>query len=333
MNNYNYLKTKKLRELTELIIDISYNCNSKCRFCQWNIINSHETYLDLPLNQLLLSRENINSFNISRIVLSGGEPTLANNLLKIISYYKQFSLSIRLISNGISLTPKKVEKLSKLGIKEFVISINALDYDLYSMLHANTKKVFQRIIKNLKFLSNKHNNQSNIVLFLGLNVVLTRINCNWSTIYQFLTFSYKHNISQIKFQPVFDDGYLSKNAAELALGYENVEDLREIISNLKTYSFKDQFTNSLTFWRDLKKFLKGNELSPLKCAVCKNTILLHNGLLKFCFWCQHIEYGSLFKSYNHTKVLKIQKDFKENLNKCKVLPQCFCLQPINHSWS
>jgi len=142
MNNYNYLKTKKLRELTELIIDISYNCNSKCRFCQWNIINSHETYLDLPLNQLLLSRENINSFNISRIVLSGGEPTLANNLLKIISYYKQFSLSIRLISNGISLTPKKVEKLSKLGIKEFVISINALDYDLYSMLHANTKKVF-----------------------------------------------------------------------------------------------------------------------------------------------------------------------------------------------
>jgi len=319
--------------LTELIIDISYKCNSKCRYCQWNITNSHEAHLDLPLNLLLLPRENIISLDINRIALSGGEPTLANHIQKIISYYERFSLPIRLISNGIALTPKKVKKLSKLGIKEFVISIDALDYDLYSKLHTNTKRVFQKTMHNLKFLSNMRKNQSNIVSYIGLNVVLTRINCNWPTINQLLTFSKEHNINQIKFQPVFDDGYLSKNAPELALGYQNVEDLQEIVSNLKNYSFKAQFTNSLTFWMDLKKLLLGKELSTQKCAVCKNTILLHDGLLKFCFWCLHTKYGSLYDSYNLKKVQKIQEEFKKNLCKCKVLPQCFCLQPITHSWS
>lgn len=319
--------------MTELIIDISYKCNSNCKYCQWNSKNSQKKKIDIPLNQVLLSRENLKSFDISRIVLSGGEPTLANHLKDIVTYYHRFLLPIRLITNGINLSLKKIKLLTKWGINEFVISIDAISYDSYSTMRANSEKIFQKTLQNIKNLANFHMYHPKIVSYIGLIVVLTSINCKWHIINQIISFAEKLKFNQVKFQPVFDDGYLSKNAPELKLTVKNSLKLEEIISNIKIKPFKLNFTNPLEFWMDLKKYLEGKNLSPQKCFLSNNVILLHKGILKFCFWCQHTRYGPINHSYSHKDVLEIQKKFQNNLEKCHVAPQCFCLQPINHIWS
>ncbi|KKL56098.1 hypothetical protein LCGC14_2248820 [marine sediment metagenome] len=80
--------------MTELIIDICYNCNSICKYCQWNKFNYRNHKETILLSQLLLSPKIIESLSISRILLSGGEPSLANNLKEILKYYSKFNLPI-----------------------------------------------------------------------------------------------------------------------------------------------------------------------------------------------------------------------------------------------
>lgn len=319
--------------MIELVIDISYKCNSYCKYCQWNKTNHQKGKKDLPLDQLLLLKENIDSLNISRIVLSGGEPTLANHINEIISYYRKFSLPIRLITNGINLDTEKIKYLSKLGIKEFIVSIDAIHYEKYTQLCENSKEIFQKILDNLESLVKIHQNNPSIVSFIGLNVVLTNFNCNWETINQLLSFAEVNNLNLIKFQPVFDDGYLSKKAPELNLTANNIKNIEEIISNFKNNTFQKGFTNPIGFWHDLKNYLRGKTLSPEMCAIGLKTILLHEGKLKFCFWCQHSSYGSLKRIYSPKQVKVIRDNFKKQLKNCQILPQCFCLQPIDHIWT
>ena len=318
--------------MTELIIDISYKCNSNCRYCQWSLNNKTNSRNELPLDKLILSKENLKALEITRIVLSGGEPILSSNFKEIVNYYGKNNYPIRLLSNGIGLSSKKVKTNSNWGIKEYVISIDSLDYETYSKIQTNAKTEFQKILHNLRDLSILHQSQSQIVSFIGLNVVLTSVNCNWDNINQLISFAIEHKINQVKFQPVFDDGYLSKNASELALSREVIVNLEEITLNMSEKCYKNDFINPLQFWIDLKNYLNGIRLPPENCQLEEKTILLHDGVLEFCFWCQNIIYGPIERDYSKKEILKIRQRFKKNLIKCQVLPQCFCLQPINHSW-
>ena len=319
--------------MTELIIDVSYKCNSSCKYCRWNITNHQKKEITPPLDQLLLPKESIRSLNVSRIVLSGGEPILADNLDEVINYYKNFSLPIRLITNGIHLTSNNILRLSGLGIKEYVISLNTISYDLYSKLCEISKEDFEKIMLNLENISLIRQKDTSIVSYIGLNVVLTNLNCKWNIFKELLKFAKENDFNQIKYQPVFDDGYLSKNAPELSLKKDSIAYIDEIILNLNHYKFKSQFTNPIGFWQDLKQFLQGIELPTKNCAVGNNSILLHKGTLKFCFWCHHSSYGPLNQYYSPKDINKIRKKFNRKLDNCTILPQCFCLQPIDHIWS
>ena len=195
--------------MTELIIDICYECNSSCNYCQWNKNNYDRKFKEIHLKDLLIPSESLRALNIDRIVLSGGEPTLSKNIQDIVKYYNQLELPIRIISNGILLNQKKIKIFSNLGIKEIVFSVNTLTIETNRMLSSNQSILFKKILDNLKNASAIRRDSPSIVSFLGLNVVLTSVNCNWYEIEKIISYSQINSIDQVKFQPVFDDGYLS----------------------------------------------------------------------------------------------------------------------------
>lgn len=314
--------------MRELIIDITYQCNSECYYCQWSSSNS-SVNRKIPIKQLIVSQEKFKDLSISRIIINGGEPFLSKNLQPILTYYKGFNLPIRLISNGIELNEDKINLLINLGVSEFVISLDSVFYDTYSKNRSISQKLFEKIMDNLVSLSKIGKKLYN---FLGLNVVLTSKNSNWNNISSLLDFVRDLHIKQIKFQPVFNDGYLTKKAPELALNKEDVPHLKEIEIKIKNLEFQKNFTNPVGFWSDLIAYLSGTKLNSRNCKVADNAILLHEGILKFCFWCKHINYGPISESFTKDDFKNKREEFTRGLNKCTVLPQCFCLQPINHEW-
>ncbi len=58
--------------MRELIIDITYQCNSNCLYCQWSVSNSLVDR-ELPIKQLLVPEKNLIELGVSRIVITGGE--------------------------------------------------------------------------------------------------------------------------------------------------------------------------------------------------------------------------------------------------------------------
>jgi len=319
--------------MTELIIDICYECNSSCNYCQWSKTKYDNKFKEIQLQDLLIPPESLRALNIDRIVLSGGEPTLSKYIQDVAKYYNQFKLPIRIISNGILLNQNKIKFFSSLGIKEIVFSVDTLYIESNRMLSSNQDIFFKKILDNLKNASAICRDSPSIVSFLGLNVVLTSVNCNWNEIEKIISYSQINSIDQVKFQPVFDDDYLSLNAPTLKLTKKNLKDLDLIHFNLSYKKCALNFTNNIEFWRDLESVIEGKIIDPNKCAMRNNSVLLHEGLLKFCFWCKHTIYGKSSTVFSQKIINNVRDKFTKNLETCVVKPYCFCLQPINHKWS
>ncbi|MBD3215112.1 MAG: radical SAM protein [Candidatus Lokiarchaeota archaeon] len=317
--------------MKELIIDITYKCNSSCKYCQWNAKNGKEIKKGIPIDNILVPPKTLNTLCISRIVLSGGEPLLASKLGRILKYYGNLSLDLRLLTNGFNLSLERLKKFLKTGLDEYVFSIDALDYNIFSKIREKSRKHYSKMLKNLKHCIDLR--KKNIISFLGLTVVLTKLNCNLKVIKKLIEYCQNNKIDQIKFQPVYDDGFLSMDSPQLKLDEECVNEIKKIMQFLEARELNSFFTNPVGFWKDLQQLLIGKNLNPRNCTLDNNSILLHDGIFKFCFWFNYIDYGGLSDEITKKSInLSISK-FRKNLGKCKVKPQCFCLQPINHIWS
>jgi len=312
--------------MRELIIDITYLCNSNCRYCQWSTSNSG-IERKISNQEILVHKKNLLNLGISKIVLTGGEPLLSANLKQVVRYYNNLDFQIRLISNGLILNKEIISEIIDIGVNEFVISLDSISYEVYSMNRDISRTSFQKIMKNLELLSKNED------LFLGLNVVLTSSNCNWENIFEILEYAKERDIKQVKFQPVFDDGFLSKKAPNLQLNGDFEDRIEKIRSNFQDLNLTNKFSNPVGFWTDLIALYSGKKLNPKKCKIIDHAVLLHNGMFKFCFWCEHTNYGYINEIFTRKKIKLIRDKFTENLSKCKVYPQCFCLQPIDHEWT
>jgi len=86
-------------------------------------------------------------------VSQNGEPLLYPNLPEAIKLIKdtQKVKSIRIITNGSLLSPKKAEELISVGLNQVMVSINGLSDQQYrTVVHANVK--FDTIYNNVKYL-------------------------------------------------------------------------------------------------------------------------------------------------------------------------------------
>jgi len=93
-------------------------CNLTCPFCHNpSLILAPETLDDYPLEAILEDLQQRRAF-IDGVVLSGGEPTLAPELLSFAEQLKELKLLIKLDTNG--LAPKVIETMLQRGLVDFV---------------------------------------------------------------------------------------------------------------------------------------------------------------------------------------------------------------------
>lgn len=319
-------KFANIDKQNSLVIDVTYKCNSSCYYCQWG--ESRKSSKEINYEKLLVPEKTLSSIGIERVVLSGGEPLLHNRIIDIIDYYNQKKVdSIILLTNGILLDLSKLQLLLKHGVTGVTFSIDSLDFEVMKKSRNVTKEVHQKIINNINSIVKFRETKS---FELGINCVISSSNLRWDYLHPLVQFCNQNNIDWLKFQPIFDDGYLSLNAPQLKLSKNHSEDAIEI--GKKILNFATINTNSIEFWKSLSSVLHGKKLLGKSCGLDKRQTILIRGDLKFCYWLDNPIYSSCSMELTKEKIQEIRDKFKDSKERCKTGMYCFCLQSLSHKW-
>jgi pyruvate formate lyase activating enzyme len=107
-------------------------CNLRCPYCHNPaLVLEPERYPDIPLQELLAELAERRGF-IDGVVVTGGEPTLAAELLPLLQAIRDLGLQIKLDTNG--LAPRMLERLLADGLVDFIACDLKTAPDRYSEL-------------------------------------------------------------------------------------------------------------------------------------------------------------------------------------------------------
>lgn len=135
----------------------------------------------------------------------------------------------------------------------------------------------------------------------------------------------------MKFQPVFDDGYLSRNAPQLKLSEADVPNLLDVAERIGQSPYRDR-TNPLGFWQDTASLAAGETLPPGACSLGPRHSISLQGKLKICYWVDSSGLGTSTSVLSESEVSSGRDKFENEKLRCQVGFQCFCTQNLSHEW-
>jgi len=118
-------------------------CNLDCGYC-----NEYDKTSDpVPLETMLSRIDRLADLGTTIITLSGGEPTMHPDLDAMIERIRERGAIATLITNGLLLTPQRIERLNRVGLDYLQISIDNARPDEIS------KKSLQVLDRKLEWLA------------------------------------------------------------------------------------------------------------------------------------------------------------------------------------
>jgi len=129
--------------LEELDLYLTDKCNLHCDFCSVQT-NKMSNEISFPkIKDIILEAK---KYGLEELHLTGGEPTLRNDLEGIVSFAALHGLNVRLITNGTLLSRRRLEKLVDCGLKSIMISLDGMeDYHNAVRGEASYEKILQTI--------------------------------------------------------------------------------------------------------------------------------------------------------------------------------------------
>lgn len=103
-------------------------CNAKCNFCPYPTKVRDKTIMPMALFKKIIDEAATTAHRFDVVILSGiGEPLLDKLLDERVAYVKKNlpKARITIFNNGSLLYPERFETLKRLGVEDFVISLNA----------------------------------------------------------------------------------------------------------------------------------------------------------------------------------------------------------------
>lgn len=145
-------------------IQVTRKCNQQCRFC-----SNPENEYTLTLDEACQTAAMLKTAGFSTITLSGGEPTLFDDLPGLIRFCVQQGLDTKVITNGQRLAESEyLGCLVAAGLRAVHISIQSCHRDVHDWL-TETPGSFDNIVRALALCSEAG-------LSIRVNTVISRYN-------------------------------------------------------------------------------------------------------------------------------------------------------------
>jgi GTP 3',8-cyclase len=127
----NPMRDRYAREVSDLRISLTQRCNLACVFChmEGQPVSSEEL-TPAQIEAVVRAGARI---GISRVKLTGGEPTLRSDLLEIVRRIRPHVRELSMTTNGIRLAPMAAA-LKEAGLDRVNISLPSLDASIYREL-------------------------------------------------------------------------------------------------------------------------------------------------------------------------------------------------------
>ena len=311
-----------------LVVDVTYRCNAACGYCQWGVPGAlgREVHGDLKVPE-----ETLSALGVKRVVFSGGEPLLRGDLETLSAHYRDAGIgSVVVVTNGLRLSPARLESMLAAGMTGVSASLDGVTAEVARDARGMTGWQHEKIMRNIEAALERRRKTPRPFEFV-VNTVVSKANLETRRMTDLVDFCNRRMADWLKFNPVFDDGYLGANAPWLALSPEDAGTVRalgdEIVARAKVK------TNPPRFWGAVADVVGGRRrLAGRSCGLDKGQALLARGELKFCGWLKGPIYGRAAEEITREKVQKARSEFRSARASCKTGPWCFCLQDIGHRW-
>lgn len=303
-----------------LVIDVTYQCNARCRYCQWGdgqTASRNHADVDSMCIEADLARQ----AGIGRVVLSGGEPLLHPDIDRVLGHYRDVGIGQRIvITNGLAASRARLAGRCDAGATGFAFSIDASPSDTDRCPRAMTRAQQRRIFANLHEAGRLADQRG---LELTVNCVLSAANCAVEAIERLVCAVVDRGAKAIKFQPVFDDGYLGQNAPDLRLGAAHWGPIREIGRASRSWPIA---TNPERFFQDVADVCAGRQLDGSSCGLGGKAYMLQDGGVVICPWI------TSQPARRAPDLVRLRRDFEGAKTRCGTGTHCFCLQPSQQAW-
>jgi len=193
VHNYSCKENNHIRSeypLNALYFYLTSSCNLRCKHCWINSnlagLNNNNDILNFQLLQSII--EEAFPLGLSWIKLTGGEPLLHVDIVKILQYLSELKIGINLETNGTLVTPEISNLISKCE-KPFVsVSLDGMEAITHEWLRG-VRGCFQSTLTGIRNLVNA-----------GINpqIILTVTKRNYENIEDFIDFSEKIGANSVK---------------------------------------------------------------------------------------------------------------------------------------
>lgn len=252
-----------------IILRITNRCNQHCNYCYMRA--NEEPGDDIGIDEIIAR---VNKFKGGVIYISGGEPTVRDDLFEIIKKIKRMKFNVILFSNGKKLVEETyVAELKRAGVDAVILQFDSLSDEAYLAIRGENLLSYK-----LKAVNNM--NKHGICVMLHVNVVE---GINDSEAKELFNYSIEnHNIRLLFFNPLWNIG------RQASIGKLKPCDMLDIVIKdlklSKEYFIESTRLSTYTFeiLRKLR-FRKGIKESPcsVSCYVLRTgkQYLLLNSLM------------------------------------------------------
>lgn len=137
--------TRKKRIPLTTFVEVTYQCNERCIHCA--IPNRNIGGLSVGEYQKIF--EEIVKLNGLYVVFTGGEPFVRDDFIQIAKDARSRGLSVRIYTNGLAVTKEQLEKLLKLGVYEYDVSVYGATPQIHDQI-TGTDGSFKKTLNTIR---------------------------------------------------------------------------------------------------------------------------------------------------------------------------------------
>lgn len=109
-----------------IVLTTECDKRDECGYCFYNVQPERLAPERLTTAQIISFLKKIALLNVSTVFLTGGEPTLRDDLEDIIQSASKMQMNVNLLTNGRGIDPARVEILEEAGLSHLILSISSL---------------------------------------------------------------------------------------------------------------------------------------------------------------------------------------------------------------
>ncbi len=128
--------------------EITSRCNMHCRHC----FATPSPERDLPLSTVLDILRSMADAGVRKVAITGGEPLMRDDALRILSYIAELGMLPKLLTNGVLIDRAVVEHLAAIDGIEVSVSIDGATAKTHDSIR-RCRGAFDRVMQSLRLLA------------------------------------------------------------------------------------------------------------------------------------------------------------------------------------